>query len=229
MVIPPQSSSVKPESPPISKASRKLSELNQVLLVVLPVRYAAFVVRHLSPKADRRNLTSLEVLVMAAARAGIGSAYALNTRLGLSVAATLPLLARLERAGWLEVKSGPRNVRNYQLTSKGSSILRAGWRELLASVPRDLEGIMRVAYVAAAIGPDPEVCRAFLRRAASDRKDRANQRADEARRLVAEPVNFGRGHKWLRATVEADQLRAESRALSRIATQRNLGKLLAPN
>lgn len=195
----------------------------------LPLRYPAFVARQLSPIADCRNLTSLEVLVMAASRDGIGSAYALNARLGLSVAATLPLLGRLEGAGWLEVKRGPRNVRNYRLTSKGSSILRACWRELLTSVPRDLEGTLRIAYVAAVIGSDLEVCRAFLRKAASDRKDRATQRAEEARRLGAEPVNFGRGHKWLRATVEADQLRAESRALSRIAAQRNLGKLLVPN
>lgn len=166
---------------------------------------------------------------MAAARAGIGSSYALNARLGLSVAATLPLLARLERAGWLEVVLGPRNVRNYRLTSKGSSMLRACWRELLTSVPRDLEGILRVAYVAVVFGPDLDVCRSFLRKAASERKDRAAQRADEARRLTAERGNFGRGHKWLRATVEAAQLRAESRALSRIATQPNLGKLLAPD
>jgi DNA-binding MarR family transcriptional regulator len=204
------------------------AEVNRALLIGLPVRYAAFVVRQLSPKADRRDLTSLEVLVLAAARAGIGSAYALNARLGLSVAATLPLLARLERAGWLEVRPGPRNVRNYQVTSRGFAILHASWRELLASVPRDLEGILRVAYVAAVIGPDLEVCRAFLRRAASERKDRAAQRAGEAMRLAAEPVNFGRGHKWLRATVEAGLLRAESRALLRIAAQRNLGKLLDP-
>jgi DNA-binding PadR family transcriptional regulator len=171
--------------------------------------------------------TNLEILVLAAIRAGVWSAYTLNARLGLSVAATLPLLARLERQGLVGMQTGGRNSRNYFLTDLGQKVLRTQWRKQLLADPAEFEGVLRLAYLASVMEPEARVARKFLLRAAVVRRERAGDRARDAKLIAGEPVSFGRGHRWLRAFSESARLRSEATVLSKLATRRNLPALLA--
>src|SRR5580698_8515695 len=98
---------------------------------------------------DRYARTNLELFVLAAVQAGLDSAYDLNKSADLSVGATLPLLSRLEKAGLLRSKAAARRSKQYSVTAEGRSVLHRSWQELLEPVPREFEGILRIAYVCA--------------------------------------------------------------------------------
>jgi DNA-binding PadR family transcriptional regulator len=188
------------------------------------------------PRAPKKRLaasparrTNLEFFVLAAVRAGLDSPYDLHTRADLSVGATIPLLARLEKAGLLQGKIAARRSRQYSLTSKGSRELREGWRGLLDSVPLEFEAILRIIYIAAVMEPNAKTTRHFLKVAADQRRDLALQRARHAESLIAQKGEheFGLGHRWLRAFSEAARLRAEAAVLSQLAVRKDLARLLS--
>jgi DNA-binding PadR family transcriptional regulator len=167
--------------------------------------------------------TNLEVFVLAGVRAALDTAYDLNRFADLSVGATLPLLARLETAGLLRSKGGPRRSKQYSLTPAGRSLLQRSWRNLLEDVPREFEAILRVAYVAAVMEPSLKSTRSFLSVAAELRRNFAEARQREAQSILRETAaDFGRGHRWLRAYSDAIRLKAEAAALSSIAVRKDL-------
>jgi DNA-binding PadR family transcriptional regulator len=172
--------------------------------------------------------TNLEFFVLTAVGAGLDSPYDLHTRADVSVGAAIPLLARLEKAGLLQGKEAARHSRQYSITPKGSKILREGWSELLDSVPTEFEAILRIAYIAAVMEPDAKAAKRFLKAAAEQRKQLASQRARKAESIgsAKDRNEFGHGHRWLRAVSDSFRLRAESGVLLRIATRKNLSKLL---
>ena len=187
----------------------------------------------MSPKARSASTatvirTNLEVFVLAAVRAGLDSAYDLNRYADLSVGATLPLLARLEAAGLLRSKAAVRRSKQYSLTPEGQSVLQRSWRTQLASVPREFEAILRLAYLAAVVDTTLKATRQFLKSAAEDRKRLAGQRQDERKAIEREgtQVKFGRGHRWLRSYSDSARLQAEAALLSRLATQKDLADVL---
>jgi DNA-binding PadR family transcriptional regulator len=185
--------------------------------------------RHRKSGSDPDEIrTNLEVFVLAGVGAGLDTAYDLNRFADLSVGATLPLLARLETAGLLRSKRGPRRSKQYSLTRSGQSGLQRSWRDLLAPVPREFEAILRAAYMAGLLDPSLKTTRRFLKAAAKDRKMLADDRQHNRLAIEREAgnVKFGRGHRWLRAHSDSIRLEAESRLLSKLASSRDLAELL---
>jgi DNA-binding PadR family transcriptional regulator len=174
--------------------------------------------------------TTLEIFVLAAVRGGLDTPYDLNKEAGLSVGATIPLLARLQKADFLQSRPAARRSRQYSLTAKGKSVLEQSRWGLLHSIPSEFEAILRVAYVAAVVDGGLNTVRTFLRAAAVQRRRLAQQRAHEAQLIAValDSGSFGRGHRWLRAFSDSVRLRAEAAVLSKIAARRDLAALLLP-
>ena len=185
-----------------------------------------------SRSAPAEIRTNLEIFVLAGVRAGLDTAYDLNRFADLSVGATLPLLARLETAGLLRSKGGPRRSKQYSMTPSGRSLLQTSWRKLLEEVPREFEAILRVAYVAAMMEAGLKSTRKFLNAAAEQRRDFAETRRREAESISREAAadGFGRGHRWLRAHSDSVRLEAEASLLSHLSARKDLiDKLRSPS
>lgn len=84
--------------------------------------------------------------------------------------------------------------------------------------------MLRVAYVAATMDTTLKSTIGFLKSAAVQQRRLSVQRKREADEILREPdpQRFGRGHRWMRAVSDAERLRAEATALSRIAARRDL-------
>jgi DNA-binding PadR family transcriptional regulator len=166
--------------------------------------------------------------VLAAIQAGQDTAYDLNKSADLSVGATLPLLARLENEHLLLGKAAARRSRQYSLTPKGCSVLNSGWRELVLTVPREFEAILRTAYVASIMDESLRITRSFLKAAAHERQKLAKQCGRIAESILVEPdpETFGRGHRWLRAHADSVRLREEAMLLARLGNRKDLAHLL---
>lgn len=76
------------------------------------------------PKVEP-GLVPLEILILLCAKAGIGTPYAIMSRLGVGVGASSPVLKRLEEKGLLDSESAQRNSRKYSITEKGEALLRS--------------------------------------------------------------------------------------------------------
>jgi DNA-binding PadR family transcriptional regulator len=76
------------------------------------------------PKADPR-LVPLEILILLCAKTGIGTPYAIMTKMGVGVGASSPALKRLEAEGLLSSEPGERNSRQYSITERGEALLRS--------------------------------------------------------------------------------------------------------
>ncbi len=168
---------------------------------------------------------------MAAVEGGLDTAYDLNRFADLSVGATLPLLARLEDAGLLRSKVGPRRSKRYSATPAGRSMLKRSWRDLLDEVPREFEAILRLAYMAAVLDSSLKSAHRFLGAAAKQRQRLAETCEREAGAILAEAdrAMFGRGHRWLRAYSDGARLKAEAAVLSSIAARKDLKTVLQPH
>lgn len=79
-------------------------------------------------QAERR-LNPLQVLLLVLIKFGHSTPYDLKSLAGMSVGLTLGPLKRLQEAGFLNCKSGPRNKLQYTITRKGDDELRAALEE----------------------------------------------------------------------------------------------------
>lgn len=189
----------------------------------------------MSPKGrlvttESRTRTNLELFVLAAVRGGLDSAYDLHKSADLSVGATLPLLRRLEKDGLLQSEAAARRSKQYSLTSVGRSVLQHSWRKLLTSVPRELDAILRIAYVAAVMEAPVKATQLFLKSASVERRQLAAKRQQQAELILREAGQrvFGRGHRWLRAHSDSIRLKAEATVLSGLAVRKDLSNMLRP-
>ena len=127
---------------------------------------------------DKRSKTDLELFLLVLVSKEIDTPYQLLTAARLSVGATVPALRRLEKAGHVRRgKPGTRGRADYLLTKEGMRRLKSGWRPLLeASIPADVEAILRTAALALLSGADRKIIARYLKRAA------ASKTADSKRR-----------------------------------------------
>jgi DNA-binding PadR family transcriptional regulator len=170
---------------------------------------------------DKRSKLDLELFVLALARRQINTPYFLRETVGLSPGATIPVLNRLEQAGYLQRgKPGVRGRTEYTITGGGKQHLRSGWRPLLAdSVPTDVDAVLRIASLAMLSGSDRETVAAYLKRAAaakgadSKRRKAAAQEAEASLPACRET----RLYAWLQATHRAAKVAAEAKLLRQLA------------
>ncbi len=163
----------------------------------------------------QKKRTNLEVLILALVQRGLETTYDLHMRAEISVGATLPALARLEKAGLVKATRGTRRSRRYELSSAGSTVLNAEVRSIAQEIPADLEGILRVAYLLSLTRP-VQFVQAFLRRAAQDRTRMRGDAERKAQALAATPDSLSI-HGWMRAAVASKRLAAEARAANQLA------------
>lgn len=163
-------------------------------------------------------------------RLGLSTPYELKTKAGLSLGSTVPVLARLEKSALVKAsEEGIRRSRNYSITAKGNNALTQGWAEQLTTRPKDIDSILRIAYLAWLNG-EHAACANFLEHSARSLQGWASSRSAESDRLSAMIGEEPDGHAfmWLRTYCEAAQSRAEARALldlsGRIIPKPRVGK-----
>ncbi len=163
----------------------------------------------------------LDLFVLALAQSGLGTTYDLKSKAGLSVGSTAPILARLEDSGLIEApKPGVRDSRRFTITKEGKKFLVAGWKQLLERRPTDVDEILRITYLAWALG-SPEIASGFVEEAAAGIEDLAAMRKAEAnqlRRGLGAPVG-GISYRWLRIEAEAARLQAQGEALKQLGKE----------
>jgi DNA-binding PadR family transcriptional regulator len=159
--------------------------------------------------------TNLELFVLAMVQQGLATPYELKTKAGLSLGSTVPVLARLERDALVKAsKEGARRSRTFSITAKGVKVLTQGWSEHVATRPKDIDSILRIAYLAWLNG-DSATCAKFMERSAESLRGWATSRRAEADRLhsrIGEEPD-GEAFMWLRMYTKATQASAEAAAL----------------
>jgi DNA-binding PadR family transcriptional regulator len=138
-----------------------------------------------SQHVDKRSRTDLELFVLAMIDLGVNNPYALHSSYGVSPGASIPVLARLERSGYVRCgKSGARRRSEYEITPKGGRYLKEGWVPLLQSpAPQEMESILRIVILAIMAGADLKKVAWYANKAASEKMRESNQRKGEAERI----------------------------------------------
>jgi DNA-binding PadR family transcriptional regulator len=171
---------------------------------------------------DNRSKLDLELFVLALVRREISTPYLLRETVGLSPGATIPVLDRLEQAGYLRRgKPGVRGRTEYTITGGGKRHLSSSWQPLLAdSVPTDIDAVLRIASLAMLSGSDRETVAAYLRRAATEKRADSKRRKGDALEAEASlPAISETGlYDWLQATHKSARLTAEAKLLRQLAT-----------
>jgi DNA-binding PadR family transcriptional regulator len=173
---------------------------------------------HTKAQNSRNNSGSLDVFVCSMIDRGINTAYALRRDGGLSLGSTIPVLSRLETAGYIQkdiVRSGKRLRHTYRLSAAGRKVARSGWKSLLKETNNgDLDHLLRVADLANHYGVPTEEIREFLD-CAADRKAANAALVVKQRDETANRFSYlGSKHAF-----EVDRLVAESNFLRSCALQ----------
>ncbi len=159
--------------------------------------------------------TSLELFVLTMVQQGLATPHELKAKAGLSLGSTVPVLARLEKDALIKgSEEGARRSRRFSITTKGAKALTDGLSVQLESSPKDIDSILRIAYLAWMNG-DQSACVEFMKHSAQNLEGWASSRSAEADRLAAiigEKLD-GDTFMWLRTSCEAAQARAEAKAL----------------
>lgn len=163
----------------------------------------------------------LDLFVLALIQSGLATTYDLKSIAGLSVGSTAPILARLEKSGLIDApKPGIRDSRRFTITREGKKYLAASWEELLDRQPTDVDEILRITYLAWALG-SPDAASRFVERAAAGLGDLATTRQAEAsglRRGLTGQIG-GQAYRWLKSGAEAARLRAQAEALKQLGKE----------
>jgi DNA-binding PadR family transcriptional regulator len=162
----------------------------------------------------------LDLFILALVQRGCATPYDFKSRAGISVGSSAPVLARLEAAGLIQgSEKGLRERRAFTVTNSGRRTLESGLKNLMSTKPKstDTDAILRITYLAWAFGRPAvsefiEASSATLHSAAAMRRAEAGQFENLASGLGGEAFH------WLKATLEAARLEAQSGAL------RELGK-----
>ncbi|HLI64097.1 MAG TPA: hypothetical protein VKV05_11905, partial [Terriglobales bacterium] len=99
-------------------------------------------------------------------------------------------------------------------------IRQAGWQELLNRRPSDVDEILRIMFLAWAMG-SPELASRFAEDAATSLQLLAETRRAEAhqvQRAITDPV-VGEAVRWLRTAADAARLQAQAEALKQLGKQ----------
>jgi DNA-binding PadR family transcriptional regulator len=163
------------------------------------------------------DLTELDLFVLALVQRGCATPYDFKSRAGISVGSSAPILARLEESGFIAgPKPGVRNRRAFSITNSGRNALGAGWKTLLSSRPIDPDAILRIAYLAWALGR-PSAVSEFIDASAVSLQNAAATRLAEANQLEGLASELGgETFRWLKTTLEAARLESQSDALKEL-------------
>jgi len=170
--------------------------------------------------AMRQIQTELDLFVLALVQRGCATPYDFKSQAGISVGSSAPVLARLEKSGYLKGSDpGVRARRQFSITKAGTKTLDSGWRRLLASRPTDPDATLRITYLAWALGRERELTE-FINASSTTLKNAAATRMAEANQLQPMAGNpGGEAFRWLKASFEAARLRAQSQALKELGKQ----------
>lgn len=185
------------------------------------VNCVTLLMKHNPAHRDHRSKLDLELFVLALIRRGINTSYYLSETAGLSPGATIPALERLRKVGHVRPgKPGARGRMEFKITASGKQYLAPGWRPLLeASVPADLEAILRIASLALLSGADTKTVAAGLKRAAMIKSTESKRRNREAA-VIEDSLSSVRNvdlFRWMQAAHQAARLAAEAKLLRQLA------------
>ena len=166
------------------------------------------------------NSTDLDLFVLALVQRGCTTPYDFKSQAGISVGSSAPVLARLEKSGYVMGSDpGVRDRRQFSITKAGTKTLDSGWRRLLTSRPTDPDATLRITYMAWALGRPGELTD-FIDSASTTLKNVAATRLAEATQLQPTADNLGgQAFRWLKASFEAARLAAQSQALKELGKQ----------
>jgi DNA-binding PadR family transcriptional regulator len=184
-----------------------------------------------TPVRDKRSKLDLELFVLALITRNVNTPYQLQSEAGLSPGATLPVLGRLEKSGYVRRgKPGSRGRTEYEITVAGRQILKTGWRPLLASSPpADIEAILRIAALAILSGAEKTIVVEYLSQSAKARSEDSKLRKIDAKVATAELADAGDGrlYAWMRVTHSAARFTTDAKVLRDLAVR--LKKLKLPS
>jgi DNA-binding PadR family transcriptional regulator len=174
-----------------------------------------------SPQVDKRSRTDLELFVLAMIDLGVNTPYGLHSSCGISPGASIPVLARLERGGYVRSgKPAARRRSEYEITPKGGHYLKEGWRPLLrAPAPQEMESILRIVTLAMMAGADAQRISRYLEQAASEKTIESNRlNAEVAMTELQDSETWDPGfYRWLLNRYAGARLLLESKSLRGLA------------
>jgi DNA-binding PadR family transcriptional regulator len=164
--------------------------------------------------------SDLELFILALVQRNCATPYDLKSQAGISVGSSAPVLERLETAGFIKGSDpGVRDKRRFVITKSGIGALEKGWRSLLVTRPTDPDTILRITYLAWALGRESLVS-AFIEASAITLEDAAATRHAEANQLQRMASDLGgEAFRWLKSSFEAARLEAQSKALKELGKQ----------
>jgi DNA-binding PadR family transcriptional regulator len=166
------------------------------------------------------NSIDLDLFILALVQRGCATPYELKAKAGISIGSSAPVLARLAEARLLtKPKPGIRARSEFSITDLGRDRLESEWQELLADRPTDPDAILRIAYLAWALGRR-EATMKFMQAAAETLRDAAGIRRAETKQLQGARAAVGaEAFRWLKTSLEAARLEAQSTELKSLSEQ----------
>jgi DNA-binding PadR family transcriptional regulator len=171
---------------------------------------------------DKRSKLDLELFVLALVQRETNTPYLLREAVGLSPGATIPVLKRLQEVGYVRPgKPAARGRIEFKITASGKQYLASGWRPLLeASVPGNLEAILRIASLALLSGADKKIVSASLKRAAAMKSTESKRRKKGEAGAIESSLPSFRDvglYSWMQAAHKEARLAAEGKVLRQLA------------
>lgn len=162
----------------------------------------------------------LDLFILALVQRGCATPYELKTKAGISIGSSAPVLERLAKDGLLK-KSDPgvHDRIQFAITKSGEKRLESGWQSLLATRPTDPDAILRIIYLAWALGRQDATAK-FIASAVDTLQNASATRRAEATQLEVASRDVGpAAFRWLKTRFEAARLAAQSRELKELGRQ----------
>ena len=168
----------------------------------------------------------IDLFLLALVQGGLQTPYDFKIRAGLSVGTTVPVLARLEKNGWIEAdEMGARRSRRFSITKTGERNLKSQWKYLLLRKATATDEILRIVYLSRVLG-DASAAARFATRASDDLAALAEMKRLEARQRSAAPDSTGSADWYfaMRLRGQAAEALSHARLLADIAKELQPGK-----
>jgi len=166
------------------------------------------------------NSTDLDLFILALVQRGCATPYELKAKGGISIGSSAPVLERLAKGGLLKKSDRRGRARGrFSITDSGEEELESGWQSLLATRPTDPDAILRIIYLAWALGRREQLMR-FIDAATDTLRNASATRAAEANQLSGAADAAGpEAFRWLKTRFEAARLAGQSRELKELGEQ----------
>ncbi len=163
--------------------------------------------------------TDLDLFILALVQRGCATPYELKAKAGISIGSSAPVLERLAKDGLLKKsKPGVRDRIQFSITDSGQKALQSRWQALLATRPTDPDAILRITYLAWALGRQDAMAR-FVVAATDTLRNAAAIRRAEASQLQGASGIGAEAFRWLKTRFEAARLEAHCKELKELGEQ----------